>query len=102
MAELRSYLVGWKAYVCLADTASVFQALDGWLNRRRRMLIVKQSKRGTTLFRLLRTRNISTRLAAAAAAHYRCWWATAKHGALHTAFPKQYFSALGVPRLGPS
>jgi RNA-directed DNA polymerase len=102
VAELRSYLVGWKAYFRLADTPSVFQAFDGWLNRRLRMLIVKHSKRGTTLFRLLRARNISTRLAAAAAAHYRRWWATAKHGALHAAFPKQYFSALGVPRLGSS
>ena len=43
---------------------------------------VKHSKRGTTLFRLLRARNISTRLAAAAAAHHRRWWAMAKHGAL--------------------
>ncbi len=102
VAELRSYLVGWKAYFRLADTPSVFQAFDGWLNRRLRMLIVKHSKRGTTLFRLLRARNISTRLAAAAAAHYRRWWATAKHGALHAAFPKQYFSTLGVPRLGSS
>lgn len=102
VAELRSYLVGWKAYFRLADTPSVFQAFDGWLNRRLRMLIVKQSKRGTTLFRLLRVRNISTRLACAAAAHYRRWWAMAKHSALHTAFPTQYFIALGVPRLGPS
>ena len=102
VAELRSYLVGWKAYFRLADTPSVFQAFDGWLNRRLRMLIVKQCKRGTTLFRLLRARGISTRLACAAAAHYRRWWAVAKHSALHTAFPTQYFIALGVPRLGPS
>ena len=66
------------------------------------MLIVKQRKRGTTLYRVLRARGLSQRLAAAAAAHCTRWWAMAKHGPLHTAFPTRYFIALGVPRLGLS
>lgn len=102
VTELRSYLVGWRAYFRFADPPNEFQAFDGWLNRRLRMLIVRHCKRGTTLFRLLRARNVSTRLAAAAAAHHRQWWATARHSALYTAFPTTYFMALGVPRLGPS
>ena len=100
VALLRSYLTGWKAYFRLADTPGVFAGVDQWLSRRLRMLIVTQSKRGTTLYRVLRARGLSQRLAAAA--HCTRWWAMAKHGALHTAFPTRYFIALGVPRLGLS
>jgi group II intron reverse transcriptase/maturase len=100
--ELRSYLVGWKAYFRLADTPQVFHRVDQWLHRRLRMLILKQQKRGTTLYRTLKARGLPDRLAHAAAAHCRRWWAMATHGALKTAFPTQFFLALGVPRLGPS
>ena len=100
-AELRSYLVGWKAYFRLADTPRVFADVDKWLFRRVRMLIVKQCKQGTTLFRLLRAREVPMRVARAAAAHCGRWWAMAAHGALNTAFPTQYLASLGVPRLGP-
>jgi RNA-directed DNA polymerase len=102
IAELRSYLVGWRAYFRLADTPGVFSDVDQWLHRRLRMLIVKQCKRGTTLFRVLHTRGVPLRVARAAAAHCRRWWAMAAHGALNTAFPTKYFDTLGVPRLGPS
>ena len=102
VALLRSSLTGWKAYFRLADTPRSFADVDRWLFRRLRMLIVKQSKRGTTLYRVLRARGLSERLAAAAAAHCKRWWAMSTHGALNTAFPTRYFITLGVPRLGPS
>ena len=102
VALLRSYLVGWKAYFRLADTPGVFADVDKWLHRRLRMLILKQQKRGTTLYRMLRARELPARLARAAAAHSRRWWAIAAHGAVNTAFPTQYFVTLGVPRLDPS
>jgi group II intron reverse transcriptase/maturase len=102
VALLRSYLAGWKAYFRLADTPGVFAEVDQWLHRRLRMLIIKQQKRGTTLYRTLRARGLSDRSARAAAAHCGRWWAIATHGALKTAFPTQYFLSLGVPRLGPS
>jgi group II intron reverse transcriptase/maturase len=101
-AELRSYLLGWKSYFRLADTPKVLHHVDQWLHRRLRMLIVKQQKRGTTLYRTLRARGLPVRLARAASAHCGRWWAMAAHGALTTAFPTQYFIHLGVPRLGPS
>jgi group II intron reverse transcriptase/maturase len=102
VALLRSYLVGWRAYFRLADTPGVFADVDKWLHRRLRMLIVKQQKRGTTLFRTLRARGVPVRVARAAAAHSGRWWAVAAHGALNAAFPTQYFVSLGLPRLGPS
>ena len=102
VAKLRSYLTGWRAYFRLADTPNVFAGVDQWQHRRLRMLIVKQSKQGPTLFRLLRERDVPLRVARAAAAHCGSWWAMAAHGALNTAYPTQYFTSLGVPRLGPS
>jgi RNA-directed DNA polymerase len=102
VAELRSYLVGWRTYFRLADTPGVFADVDKWLHRRLRMLILKQWKRGTTAYRALRTRGLSDRSARAAAAHVSRWWGMATHGALNTAFPVRYFESLGVPRLGPS
>jgi RNA-directed DNA polymerase len=102
IADLRSYLMGWKAYFRLADTPGVFADVDKWLFRRVRMLIVKQCKQGPTLFRLLRARDVPMRWAQAAAAHCGRWWAMAGHGALNTAFPTRYLVSLGVPRLGPS
>ena len=102
LTELRSYLTGWKAYFHLADTPGVLTAVDQWLHRRLRMLIVKQCKQGPTLYRLLMTRGLSRDLARAAAAHCKRWWAIAAHGALHTAFPRAYFLKRGLPLLGPS
>ena len=101
-AELQRYLVGWKAYFQLADTPRACTDVDQWLRRRLRMLIVKQQKRGTTLFQTLVARGVPVRRAAGAAAHCQRWWATAAHGALNMAYPTQYFSDLGVPRLSTS
>jgi len=99
VAELRSYLVGWKEYFRLADTPGVFEGVDQWLHRRMRMVILKQWKGGTTAYRELRTRGLSDRSARAAAAHVSRWWRMATHGALKTVFPVQYFDQLGVPHL---
>jgi RNA-directed DNA polymerase len=99
VAELRGYLLGWKAYFRLADTPGVFMALDQWLRRRLRVVYLKQWKRGVTAFRELRARGVSQRVAAQAASHARRWWFTAHHAALHIALPTRYFDQLGVPRL---
>jgi group II intron reverse transcriptase/maturase len=97
--ELRSYLTGWRLYFHLAETPGIFEDLDKWLRRRLRAVQLKQWKRGTTVYRELRARNVPERVTLAAAAHARRWWATASHGALQTALPTSYFDRLGVPRL---
>jgi RNA-directed DNA polymerase len=99
VAELRGYLLGWKAYFRLADTPGVFTALDQWLRRRLRVVYLKQWKRGATAFRELRARGVPEIVAARAASHVRRWWFTAHHAALHIALPARYFDQLGVPRL---
>jgi RNA-directed DNA polymerase len=97
--ELRSYLTGWKLYFQLAETPRIFQDLDKWLHHRLRAMQLKQWKRGTTVYHELRARGIPERVACAAAAHATRWWATAAHGAMHTALPISYFDRLGVPHL---
>ena len=102
VAELRSYLPGWKAYFRLADTPGVFTAVDQWLHRRLRMLMLKQWKRGRTIYRELQRRGVGGAVLGMAARFGRSWWHVAAHKALHIALPGRYFASLGLPRLGPS
>jgi group II intron reverse transcriptase/maturase len=97
--KLRGYLCGWKEYFRLADTPRVFARLDQWIRRRLRAVQLKHWKRGRTVFRELRRRQVPARAAAEAAAHARRWWKTATHPALNLAFPTSYYDGLGIPRL---
>ena len=99
--ELRLYLPGWRNYFRLADTPGVFRDLDQWIARRLRMVQLKQWKRGATVYREMRSRQLPEKLARAAAAHARRWWAMSTHGALKTALPGKYLEGLGLPRLQP-
>jgi len=97
--ELKAYLTGWKEYFRLAETPSIFAALDGWIGRRLRMARLKQWKRGTTTFRELRAAGVSINAAASVAACPRRWWKMAGTSALNIALPDSYFVKLGIPKL---
>ena len=99
VAVLRSYLVGWKEYFRLADTPGVFEDVDQWLHRRLRMLMLKQWKRGTTVYRELQRRGVGGVALGMAARFAQSWWHLANHKALNIALPGGYFESLGVPRL---
>jgi RNA-directed DNA polymerase len=96
--DLRSYLVGWKAYFGLADTPRVFRELDEWIRHRLRAIHLKHWKRGRTIYRELRARGLSERGAAKVAANGRRWWKNSGM-LINVAFPIRYFDELGVPRL---
>jgi len=64
IAELRSYLTGWKAYFRLAETPRVFRDLDEWIRHRLRLVQLKQWKRGKTVYREMRARGVRPDLAA--------------------------------------
>ena len=98
-AELRRYLVGWMAYFRLADTPSVFVGVDRWIHRRLRALLLKQWKRGRTMYRELRRRGVGGKSLLIAVKYGRSWWRAARFSALHIALPGAYFESLGVPRL---
>ena len=87
--DLRSYLTGWKRYFQLAETPSVFHALDEWLRRRLRAVQLKQWKQGTTVYRELHARGTPESVKRAVAAH----------GGTQTALPNSHFDRLGIPRL---
>ena len=99
IAELRSYLVGWKEYFRLTEWKSVFRDLVSWIRRRLRMIQLKQWKQGPRIFRALCARGAPPNAAASAAAHARRWWRIARHPALNIALPPREFDRLGLPRL---
>jgi len=102
VAKLRSYLLGWKAYFRLADTPGVFAGIDSWIYRRLRALLLKQWRRGRTIYRELRRRGVGGKSVAIAARYGRSWWRVARWPALNIALPGRYFESLGVPRLASS
>ncbi len=98
IAELRGYLMGWKAYFRLSDTPGIFRELDKWLRHRLRALQLKHWKRGTTAFRELTALGAPGKLASRIAANTRHWWRNAS-GDLQIVLTTSYYDRLGVPRL---
>ena len=96
--ELRGYLVGWKNFFQLADTPRVFEDLDKWIRHRLRAIHLKQWKKGTTIYRELRKRGLSSTGAAKVAGNGRRWWRNSGM-TINVAFPVSYFDGLGLPRL---
>lgn len=97
--ELRGYLVGWKNYFQLAETPTVFKALDEWIRHRLRAVQLHQWKQPATVMRELRRRGISADAARSAAVHWRSKWRCAAHKTLNIALPIRHFDSLGLPRL---
>jgi RNA-directed DNA polymerase len=97
-AELRSYLLGWKAYFHLAETPGVFRELDEWVRHRLRMVQLKQWKRGTTIYREMTRLGANRDAARQVAANSRRWWRNSAK-LLNTALPTSYYDKHGVPRL---
>jgi group II intron reverse transcriptase/maturase len=96
-ADLRDYVPGWKAYFRLAQTPKVMREMDEWLRHRLRAIQLKQWRRGTTMFRELRTLGATPDLAARIAGNARRWWRNSAMG-LNRVMPIAYFDRLGVPR----
>lgn len=96
IADLRSYLVGWKEYFRLADTPGTWDDLDKWLRHRMRAIHLKQWSRGRTTYRELRARGASVHIAATVARNTRRWWWNSTRY-LHTVLTTRYFDELGLP-----
>ena len=97
--KLDRYLQGWKNYFQLADTPGVFGELDSWIRRRLRMLHLKQWKRGTTAYREMVARGLSSNAAASIAATLKSRWRMAGTSGMSIVFPNSYFDELGLTRL---
>ena len=98
--ELGTDLAGWRGYVQIAETPGVLRDVDQWIRHRLRALQLKHWKRGTTVYRELVARGMSSHAAAQVAANARRWWHNSAM-AIHIALPNALFDTLGVPRLAP-
>ncbi len=99
VAELTTYLRGWRGYFAFCQTPSVLRDLDSWVHRRLRCVVWKQWKRGRRRFRELRRLGIGVDLAAQTAGSPHGPWRISRSPALSIAFPGAYFDSLGLPRL---
>ena len=99
VAELASYLRGWKGYYGYCQTPSVLHTLEQWTRRRLRSAYWRQWKRGRVRFTELRQRGVGKDLAAQTAGSPHGPWRLANSPALSIALPNAYFDSLGLPRL---
>jgi RNA-directed DNA polymerase len=96
VADLNVYLRGWSGYFGFCQTPSVLRELDSWIRRRLRCVIWKQWKRGKTRYAGLMARGLSKDLAAITAGSVRSHWRMSRSPGLNTAFPKFFFTELGL------
>ncbi|AJD40715.1 group II intron maturase-specific domain-containing protein [Rhizobium gallicum] len=96
--RLNLFVRGWKAYFRLAQTPSVWQALDEWMRHRLRAIQLKQWKTGRTISREMTARGASFDVASQVAANARRWWRNSAK-LLNTALTIKWADRLGMPRL---
>ena len=96
ISDLNTYLRGWIGYFGFCQTPSVLQNLDKWIRRRLRCFIWKQWKRGRTRYAGLRARGLGKDLAAITAGSSRSHWRMSASPGMNSAFPKAFFSELGL------
>lgn len=99
IAKLNRYLVGWLGYYQLAETPSIFKALDGWIRRRLRMIRWKEWKKVQTKFKNLMRLGIKRGKAWEWANTRKAYWRIAKSPILHKALGDQYWTHQGLKSL---
>ena len=97
VAELRTTLLGWKAYFGITEVLSPLRELDKWIRRRLRCYAWKQW--GSRGYRELRTRGVSVREAWNVSKSAHGPWRISRTPALSMAMPTSFFRAMGLPQL---
>ena len=97
VAELRKYLLGWKAYFGTAEVQSPLRDIDKWIRRKLRCYIWKQW--GRSGYRKLRRLGVDRWTAWNTAKSAHGPWRLSKSPALCGALPNRYFAGLGLPSL---
>ena len=95
--ELRTYILGWKAYFGFSEVLSPLMDLDKWIRRRLRSYVWKQWGRGG--YRELRKRGVSRDLAWNTCKSAHGPWRLSQSPALVIALPWHCFHSLGLPSL---
>jgi RNA-directed DNA polymerase len=99
IGAINRFTTGWMAYFRLADVASPFRDLDGWLRRRLRQIHWKHWKTAAARRHTLRIRGISERNARQWGGSGKGYWRIAGSGILHVALPNTYWDRLGLKTL---
>jgi len=102
IGALNRFTRGWMAYFRLAETPSVFRALDKWLYRRLRQVRWKEWKRYSAKRRNLRALGIPARDARHWAISSKGCWRIAGSPVLQRALPRSYWDGLGLQSLSQS
>jgi hypothetical protein len=102
IGALNKFTRGWMAYFRIAETPSVFHALDDWLYRRLRQVRWKEWKRFSARRRNLRALGMPERSAALWAASSKGCWRIAGSAVLSRALPRAYWDDLGLQSLSQS
>ena len=95
---LRRYVLGWKAYFGLTQTATIWRSLDEWMRHRLRAIQLKHWKRGTTAYRECLKLGAPSWVAQKVAANCHRWWFISSRS-LNGVLTVAYFDRLGFPRL---
>jgi group II intron reverse transcriptase/maturase len=97
--ELTPVLRGWMSYYRLTEARWVLEDLDGWIRRKLRCILWRQWKRPFTRAKMLQKRGLAEQRAWRSATNQRGpWWnAGARH--MSEAYPKKWFSQLGLVSL---
>ena len=96
--KLNQYLVGWIGYYQIVDTPTKFKELEGWLNRRMRMIRWKEWKNPKT--RVENLRKLGAKKEAYEWGQSRKgYWRIARSQILHTTLGASYWKRLGLKSL---
>ena len=100
IAELNSYLNGWKGYFGYCETLSVLRDLDGWIRRRLRCFLWKQWRKPRKRQIELARAGAPWDLAKGLGGTSKGPWPASKW--ISQFLPPAYFDSLGLTRLAPA
>jgi RNA-directed DNA polymerase len=96
---LSEYLRGWRGYFGHCQTPSVLAALDEWIRRRLRCVVLCHWPNGRRRFAELTKRGVGKDLAAQTAGSCHGPWRLSRSPALSIALPIRFWDWLGVERV---
>jgi RNA-directed DNA polymerase len=102
VSTLSEYLRGWRRYFGHCQTPSVLYALDEWIRRRLRCVVLCHWPRGRRRFVELSKRGVGKDLAAQTAGSCHGPWRLSRSPALSIALPNRFWDWLGVERVLPA
>lgn len=97
--KLNQYLMGWCGYFALADTPSIFKALDSWIRRRLRMCVWKDWKIPRTKVRKLISLGIEKYQAYEWGNTRKKYWRISQSPILHRALGNSFWNRQGLRSL---